>query len=81
MLYTVESVSAETVALVGGTTLSHAQALAWIRRSYACSYASIQGTDFSGSLRLHDTDNTHFTHKHLFVAISRAMASTLISVL
>ena len=39
-MYTVESVG-ETVTLVGGTILTHAQVLAWLRLSYARTYASI----------------------------------------
>ena len=75
----VEAVTSDTVTLVGGAILTHAQALAFLRLSYARTFASIQGTEFSGSLRLHDTDNVHFTHRHLFAAISRA--GTLISVI
>ena len=79
-MYTVESVTPESVTLVGGTILTHTQALAFLRLTYARTFASIQGTEFSGSLRLHDADNAHFTLRHLFVAISRACAGTLISV-
>jgi hypothetical protein len=79
VMYTVEAVTADSVT-VGGTTLTHAQTLAFLRLSFARTYASIQGTEFNESLRLHDTDNAHFTHRHLFVAISRACAGTLISV-
>ena len=80
VMYTVEAVTPDSVTLVGGTVLTRAQALAFLRRSFARTFASVQGTEFSGSLRLHDTDNAHFTHRHLFVAISRACAGTLISV-
>ena len=51
--------------------LSKEQVGSYLRLSYAQTYASVQGTEFSESLRLHDTNNSHFTKKHLFVAISR----------
>ncbi len=79
VMYIVEAVTADSVT-VGGTTLTHAQTLAFLRLSFARTYASIQGTEFNGSLRLHDTENAHFTHRHLIVAISRACAGTLVSV-
>jgi hypothetical protein len=83
---TVDSVTPDTVTLAHATTpptiitLTHGQTSAWLRLSYARTYASIQGTEFLGSMCLHDTDNVHFTHRHLFVAISRACTGTLISV-
>ena len=52
--------------------LTYDQVASWLRLSFARTYASIQGTEFSESLRLHDTANIHFTMKHLFVALSRA---------
>ena len=61
--------------------LSYAQVAAWLRLSYARTYASIQGTEFpEGGLRLHDVENTHFTMRHLFVAVSRAHRKDQISV-
>jgi hypothetical protein len=53
-------------------SLSFVQVAALLRLSYAQTYASCQGTEFSDSLRLHDTLNRHFTMKCLFVALSRA---------
>ena len=40
--------------------------------SYAQTYASCQGTEFNGSLRLHDTTHRFFTMRHIFVSLSRA---------
>ena len=40
--------------------------------SYAQTYASCQGTEFDGMLRLHDTTHKFFTRRHLFVGPSRA---------
>ena len=52
-------------------TLSYAQAAELLRLSFARTYASIQGTDFDDTVRLHDTTSKHFTRRHLFVAMSR----------
>jgi hypothetical protein len=79
-LYTVAAVSPESITLEGGLALTHVQALAWLRLSYARTYASIQGTEYSESIRLHDTSCPHFTHRHLFVAVSRAMTGAVISI-
>ena len=43
-----------------------------LRLSFAQTYASVQGTEFSDTLRCHDVTNPHFTLRHLFVAMSRA---------
>ncbi len=79
-LYTISHVSPESITLEGGLSLTHVQALTWLRLSYARTYASMQGTEFSESIRLYDTSNPHFTHRHLFVAVSRAMAGAVISI-
>ena len=79
-LYTVAAVSPESITLDGGLSLTHVQALTWLRLSYARTYASIQGTEFSESIRLYDTSSPHFTHRHLFVAVSRAMTGVVISI-
>jgi hypothetical protein len=71
LLYTVTAVSQDTVTL-GDIQLSHAQAAASLRLSYARTYASIQGTEFDGTVALWDTEAHHFTRRHLFVALSRA---------
>ena len=51
-----------------------------MRLSYAQTYASCQGTEFDGTLRLHDTWNKHFTKRHLFVGLSRGKRAQDISV-
>ena len=61
-------------------TLSFAQVAALLRLSYAQTYASCQGTEFDDSMRLHDTSNSHFTMRHLFVALSRAKRKDLIDI-
>jgi hypothetical protein len=71
VLYTVTAVDHDSVTL-GDIQLSHAQAAASLRLSYARTYASIQGTEFDGTVALWDTEARHFTMRHLFVALSRA---------
>ena len=71
VLYTVRAVNHDTVTL-GEIQMSHAQAAASLRLSYARTYVSIQGTEFDGTVALWDTDTRHFTMRHLFVAMSRA---------
>ena len=83
--YTVQSWSDEHVIVsptsVGGEiTLTILQVKMWLRLSYAQTYASCQGSEFNGSLRLHCTDSPRFTRKHLFVGLSRAKEASLVSV-
>jgi hypothetical protein len=71
VLYTVTAVDHDTVTL-GDIQLTHVQAAASLRLAYARTYASIQGTEFNGTVALWDTDSGHFSKRHLFVALSRA---------
>jgi hypothetical protein len=76
-LYTVESVDAAAQSLtlcdVEGA-LSFEQAKLLLRLSYAQTYASCQGTEFGGSLRLWDCAHRFYSRRHLFVGLSRARA-------
>jgi hypothetical protein len=72
VLYKVESVSQAAVVLEGGLSLTHAHVKSWLRLSFAQTYASCQGSEFNGPLRLHDTSHRFFSLKHLFVGLSRA---------
>jgi hypothetical protein len=80
-LYTVESLDTEakTLVLEGAGSLTFDQARAWLRLSYAQTYASCQGTEFDGSLCLWDTTHRHFSRRHLFVGLSRARANAAVS--
>ena len=78
--YTVQSWGAEHVHLAGGVSLTHEQAKSWLRLAHAQTYASCQGSEFTGSLRLHCTDSPRFTRRHLFVGLSRAREASLVSV-
>ena len=81
-LYTVESidVASESLKLQGlEADFSFEQAKLWLRLSFAQTYASCQGTEFSGSLRLHDCASRFFTRRHLFVGLSRARQDAAVS--
>ena len=73
-----------TVARIGNDSelisLTFTQVGALLRLSYAQTYASCQGTEFDGSLRLYDTTNKHFTMRHLFVALSRSKRKDMIDI-
>ena len=80
-LYTVEriDVPSETLRLAGVGDVTFDQAKAWLRLSYAQTYASCQGTEFAGSLRLHDCSHKWFSRRHLFVGLSRAKQDAAVS--
>ena len=84
VLYTVKAVGDNTIEIekeADTISLTHEQFGILCRLSFARTYASIQGTEFGDeSLRLHDTTNKNFSHKHLFVAISRSSRGDLIDV-
>jgi hypothetical protein len=63
-----------------GITLTFDQVKSWLRLSYAQTYASVQGSEFTSQLRLHDTTHHFFTQRHLFVGLSRARAAKDVSV-
>ena len=70
--YRVSSVCASSVTLCDGPTLTHEQAVAFLRLPFAMTYASVQGRETEGTLALHDWFNAHFRWKHLYVELSRA---------
>jgi hypothetical protein len=79
-LYTVESVEADAVKLTElPTSFSFEQATLWLRLSYAQTYASCQGTEFTESLCLWDVGHRYFSMRHLFVGLSRAAQGAFIS--
>ena len=80
VLYTVEAIDDEQIRLTCGICLSYEDMKKYMRLSFAQTYASCQGTEFEGTLRLHDTGNRHFTKRHLFVGLSRGKKATEISV-
>ena len=75
VVYVVEALNEESLALKSETneelTLSYEQAADLLRLSFARTYASIQGTEFDDTVRLHDTTSKYFTRRHLFVSMSR----------
>ena len=86
VLYTVIKIDDEYVSVKGDhdepeeIKLTFLQVAALLRLSFARTYASVQGTEFSQELRCHDVTNKHFTMRHLFVAISRAKDSSKIAI-
>ena len=70
--YVVESVSDGNVVFTCGLTLPLDKVADLFVLAYAQTYASCQGTEFDGMLRLHDTTHKFFTMRHLFVGLSRA---------
>ena len=76
--YTISAVNETTVTLKDGPTLTHEQASEWLRLPFCRTYASIQGLELDCSLGLHDLDCSHFTLRHLYVALSRAKTAALV---
>jgi hypothetical protein len=72
VLYTLEAVSPEWVTLAGGVALPMEAVKRCLRLAWAQTYASCQGTEFDGTLRLHDIESPRFSRTHLFVGLSRA---------
>ena len=80
VLYTVQSITDDEVHVDNGIVLSYEDVKRYLRLSYAQTYASCQGSEFTGTLRLHDTSNRFFTKRHLFVGLSRGKRAEDISV-
>jgi hypothetical protein len=79
-LYTVESVGEGVVHLEGlPAAFTFEQTTLWLRLSYAQTYASCQGTEFTESLCLWDVTHKYFSTRHLFVGLSRAAQGAFIS--
>ena len=75
--------AAQTQGGEGGSetlSLSFGQVATLLRLTFARTYASVQGQEFSESLALHDTRSKHFTRTHLYVALSRAKHADQIAV-
>ena len=85
VLYVVSSIDEEAKTLRLTTereslTLTFEQTAVMLRLSFARTYASVQGQEFSESLALHDTRSKHFTMTHLYVALSRAKLAENIAI-
>ena len=78
-LYTVASVCDDAVRFEGvEASFTYDQVKQWLRLSYAQTYASCQGTEFEGPLRLWDVGHKYFTRRHLFVGLSRSKNAAFI---
>jgi ATP-dependent exoDNAse (exonuclease V) alpha subunit len=80
VLYKIESITEDTVHFEGGISLSKEDCVQLMRLSHAMTYASVQGRETDGSLALFDCTSPHFTHKHLYVALSRAKKADYVKV-
>lgn len=80
VLYTIESITDEIVNFEGGISLSKDDCVQMMRLSHCMTYASIQGRETDGSLCLHDCSSGHFSHKHMYVALSRAKKASYVRV-
>ena len=80
VLYKIESITEDTVNFEGGITLSKEDTVQLTRLSHCMTYASVQGRETDASLCLHDCSSGHFTHKHLYVALSRAKKASYVRV-
>ena len=83
LLYTIISIDEETEK-VDFEGIPHAfsfdQVKKWLVLSYARTYASIQGTEFTESVCLWDTSHQFFTARHLFVGLSRCRDPAFIAI-
>ena len=79
VLYKIESID-DSVHFEGGIVLSKEDCVQLMRLSHAMTYASVQGRETDGTLALHDLHSPHFTHKHLYVALSRAKKASNVRV-
>ena len=70
----------DTIRLPWGLSLPADQVADLFVLAYAQTYASCQGTEFDGTLRLHDTTHKFFTRRHLFVGLSRARSCFAVDV-
>ena len=80
VLYKIESITEDSVHFEGGICLSREDCVQMMRLSHCMTFASVQGRETNGSLCLHDTGSANFTHKHLYVALSRAKRASYVRV-
>ena len=80
VLYKIESITEDTVHFEGGICLSKEDTVQMMRLSHCMTTASVQGRETDGSLSLHDGQAKHMTHKHLYVALSRAKKASYVRV-
>ncbi len=78
-LYTILSVGDDVVRFENvDASFTFDQIKQWLRLSFATTYASCQGTEFEGGLRLWDVGHKYFTRRHLFAGLSRSKGRAFI---
>ena len=80
VLYKIESITEDSVHFEGGISLSKEDTVKLMRLSHCMTYAIVQSRETDGSLCLHDCSSGHFTHKHVYVALSRAKKASYVRV-
>ena len=84
--YVLEAVDPAGVVIAGpdpasrGKRVELAAVKRYLRLAHCQTYASCQGTEFTGTLRLWDADSVHFSRRHLYVGLSRARAADAVAV-
>jgi hypothetical protein len=78
--YVLEAVDPEGVVIAGDKRVDMAVVKRHLRLAHCQTYASCQGTEFTGTLRLWDANSPHFSRRHLYVGLSRARAADAVAV-
>ena len=83
VLYTVTKIESESITVKGveEIKLTFPQVQQYLRLSAARTYASIQGSEFDDEVRLHCTNNRHFSMRMLFVGMSRCKDRKKLSII
>ena len=80
VLYTIQYCEEEVKLVELPATFSYEEIKEFMRLGHCRTYASVQGTEFDESLRLHETGHARFTLRHLFVGLSRAKSKDLVQI-
>ena len=78
--YVAEQIAESLVHFEGGISLTKEDTIQMMRLSHVMTYASTQGRETEGTLRLNVCNSPHMTHKHLYAALSRAKLASHIRV-
>ena len=83
LLYTVTKIDDDSITVKGveEIKLTFPQVQQFMRLSFARTYASCQGSEYDDELRLHCTNNRHFSMRMLFVGMSRCKDRKKLSII